>query len=153
MVTLNELVDYTNGLLEADSFRDYCPNGLQVEGRAEVQTLVSGVTAASLLALGVYGPSLWLTFGLNLLALQCSLNALDSLTGLIRISSGPFMARTDAQSMAALTLSMQATRSIAGIVIPVRMTSPVWTQLRRRNSAGSIPIFSASWSMICSMPQ
>ena len=33
-------------LLEAGRFRDYCPNGLQVEGRAEVVNLVSGVTAS-----------------------------------------------------------------------------------------------------------
>ena len=33
-------------LLEAGRFRDYCPNGLQVEGRAEVVKVVSGVTAS-----------------------------------------------------------------------------------------------------------
>jgi dinuclear metal center YbgI/SA1388 family protein len=46
MVTLNALLDYTNSLLSTDSFSDYCPNGLQVEGRAEVTRLVSGVTAS-----------------------------------------------------------------------------------------------------------
>jgi dinuclear metal center YbgI/SA1388 family protein len=46
MVALKELVDYTNKLLGVNSFADYCPNGLQVEGRAEVNTLVSGVTAS-----------------------------------------------------------------------------------------------------------
>jgi len=46
MVTLKALVDYTNSLLSIDSFSDYCPNGLQVEGRAEVTRLVSGVTAS-----------------------------------------------------------------------------------------------------------
>jgi dinuclear metal center YbgI/SA1388 family protein len=45
MVSLKELVDYTNGLLAADSFSDYCPNGLQVEGRPQLRTIVSGVTA------------------------------------------------------------------------------------------------------------
>ena len=49
MVTLKALVDYTNTLLSADSFADYCPNGLQVEGRAEVARLVSGVTASQAL--------------------------------------------------------------------------------------------------------
>jgi len=49
MVQLNELVNYTNSLLSADSFRDYCPNGLQVEGRAEVAKLVCGVTACQAL--------------------------------------------------------------------------------------------------------
>lgn len=46
MVALNELVSYTNDLLQADRFSDYCPNGLQVEGRPAVSTLVSGVTAS-----------------------------------------------------------------------------------------------------------
>jgi dinuclear metal center YbgI/SA1388 family protein len=34
------------GLLNPDAFRDYGPNGLQVEGRREVRRLVSGVTAS-----------------------------------------------------------------------------------------------------------
>ncbi len=46
MVTLKELVDYTNALLSVDSFNDYCPNGLQVEGKPEVGRIVSGVTAS-----------------------------------------------------------------------------------------------------------
>ena len=33
-------------LLQPDSFKDYGPNGLQVEGRVEVQRLASGVTAS-----------------------------------------------------------------------------------------------------------
>lgn len=46
---LQALVDYCNGLLETGQFRDYCPNGLQVEGRGEVQRIVSGVTASQAL--------------------------------------------------------------------------------------------------------
>lgn len=46
MVTLSELVCYADRLLEVPGLRDYCPNGLQVEGRAEVGRLVSGVTAS-----------------------------------------------------------------------------------------------------------
>ena len=46
MVTLKELVDYTNTLLSVDRFNDYCPNGLQVEGKPEVRRIVSGVTAS-----------------------------------------------------------------------------------------------------------
>lgn len=46
MVSLHELVAYTNGLLQSGSFSDYCPNGLQVEGRPQVRTIVSGVTAS-----------------------------------------------------------------------------------------------------------
>lgn len=33
-------------LLQPERFRDYGPNGLQVEGRSEIRTLVSGVTAS-----------------------------------------------------------------------------------------------------------
>lgn len=43
---LFELRDYIGSLLEVDRFRDYCPNGLQVEGRAEVQKLATAVTAS-----------------------------------------------------------------------------------------------------------
>lgn len=43
---LKELVDYTGQFLEVDRFRDYCPNGLQVQGRSEVNKVVSGVTAS-----------------------------------------------------------------------------------------------------------
>ena len=46
MVTLKALVDYTDSLLSIEQYNDYCPNGLQVEGRPEVQRLVSGVTAS-----------------------------------------------------------------------------------------------------------
>jgi dinuclear metal center YbgI/SA1388 family protein len=45
MTTLKALLEYTNDLLSIDQFRDYAPNGLQVEGRADINTLVSGVTA------------------------------------------------------------------------------------------------------------
>lgn len=41
----NELLAYLDGLLNVASVRDYCPNGLQVEGRAEVRHVVCGVTA------------------------------------------------------------------------------------------------------------
>ena len=43
---LNELEIYLNQLLNMAQFHDYCPNGLQVEGRNEVRRLVSGVTAS-----------------------------------------------------------------------------------------------------------
>jgi dinuclear metal center YbgI/SA1388 family protein len=49
MTTLRELVDYANTFLEIDRFQDYCPNGLQVEGRPEVGLVVSGVTASQAL--------------------------------------------------------------------------------------------------------
>ena len=43
---LTELLDYTGQLLEVGRFRDYCPNGLQVQGRAQLTTIVSGVSAS-----------------------------------------------------------------------------------------------------------
>jgi dinuclear metal center YbgI/SA1388 family protein len=49
MATLQEVVDYTNTLLAIGRFQDYCPNGLQVEGRPEVGLLVSGLTASQAL--------------------------------------------------------------------------------------------------------
>ena len=49
MVNLDELVAYVDDMLETDRFADYCPNGLQVEGRLEVRKLVSGVTACQAL--------------------------------------------------------------------------------------------------------
>jgi dinuclear metal center YbgI/SA1388 family protein len=41
-----ELETYLNQYLEVARFRDYCPNGLQVEGRAEVRVIATGVTAS-----------------------------------------------------------------------------------------------------------
>lgn len=37
---------YLDHALDINRFRDYCPNGLQVEGRAVVHRLVTGVTAS-----------------------------------------------------------------------------------------------------------
>ncbi len=45
MVTLMDLVQYSNEALDVDKFRDYAPNGLQVEGANEIELLVTGVTA------------------------------------------------------------------------------------------------------------
>ncbi|MBA3902931.1 MAG: Nif3-like dinuclear metal center hexameric protein [Rhodocyclaceae bacterium] len=41
-----ELERHLDQHLEAARFRDYCPNGLQVEGRAEVNRIICGVTAS-----------------------------------------------------------------------------------------------------------
>ena len=46
MAELEEIVNYCDELLDSESFEDYCPNGLQVPGRAEVGTIVSGVSAS-----------------------------------------------------------------------------------------------------------
>ena len=49
MARLNEVVAYADRLLAVENFTDYCPNGLQVQGRSEVKTLVGGVTACQAL--------------------------------------------------------------------------------------------------------
>jgi len=49
LVRLDELVRFCDRLLEVGGFRDYCPNGLQVEGRTKVARIVSGVTASQAL--------------------------------------------------------------------------------------------------------
>ena len=43
---LKQLESYLDLLLNVSHFSDYCPNGLQVEGRSEVKRVVSGVTAS-----------------------------------------------------------------------------------------------------------
>jgi dinuclear metal center YbgI/SA1388 family protein len=49
MAQCEAIVAYCNERLQAASFDDYCPNGLQVEGRSEVRRIVSGVTACQAL--------------------------------------------------------------------------------------------------------
>ena len=46
MTDRNQLLQALDTLLQPERFRDYGPNGLQVEGRAEVRKIVSGVTAS-----------------------------------------------------------------------------------------------------------
>nr|WP_263399082.1 Nif3-like dinuclear metal center hexameric protein [Spongiibacter pelagi] len=38
-----------NAMMKPELFDDYCPNGLQVEGRSEIRKIVSGVTASQAL--------------------------------------------------------------------------------------------------------
>ncbi|MCU0832965.1 MAG: Nif3-like dinuclear metal center hexameric protein [Chromatiaceae bacterium] len=46
MAEVFELASYCDALLDAASFADYCPNGLQVEGERPVRRLITGVTAS-----------------------------------------------------------------------------------------------------------
>lgn len=46
---LEALLSYTNQYLAIDKIKDYCPNGLQVEGRNKVKKIVGGVTASQAL--------------------------------------------------------------------------------------------------------
>ncbi|HSI24303.1 MAG TPA: Nif3-like dinuclear metal center hexameric protein, partial [Methylotenera sp.] len=43
---INELNNYLNLLLQPERFSDYCPNGLQVEGKTHISKIVTGVTAS-----------------------------------------------------------------------------------------------------------
>lgn len=49
MILLTELVNYTNSFLQVEKYRDYSPNGLQVEGKSTIKKIVSGVTACQAL--------------------------------------------------------------------------------------------------------
>lgn len=48
-VALTTLVEEADRFLNAAKIADYCPNGLQVQGRSQVQRIVSGVTASQAL--------------------------------------------------------------------------------------------------------
>jgi dinuclear metal center YbgI/SA1388 family protein len=53
-VHLREVIGYLDSTLEIDRFKDYAPNGLQVEGVLEVDRIVTGVSAsAELISRGV----------------------------------------------------------------------------------------------------
>lgn len=49
IVARHQLQNYLHGLLNVDQFQDYCPNGLQVQGKLEIRRIVSGVTACAAL--------------------------------------------------------------------------------------------------------
>ncbi|MFT7054197.1 MAG: dinuclear metal center YbgI/SA1388 family protein [Psychromonas sp.] len=44
-----KLANKLDQFLEIHQFKDYCPNGLQVEGKAEVKKIITGVTASQAL--------------------------------------------------------------------------------------------------------
>jgi len=45
-IELQQLVDWCEQTLGSEQFKDYCPNGLQVEGRASVRKIISAVSAS-----------------------------------------------------------------------------------------------------------
>ena len=47
MAELKDICTYLDDFLQIKKFRDYCPNGLQVEGRPQVNHIVTGVTACA----------------------------------------------------------------------------------------------------------
>src|ERR1700760_596389 len=46
-IQLRDVIGHLDALLEIDRFKDYAPNGLQVEGTAEVEHVVTGVSASA----------------------------------------------------------------------------------------------------------
>ncbi|WP_417596691.1 Nif3-like dinuclear metal center hexameric protein [Oceanospirillum sp.] len=46
MLTLTDLVKHLDTLLEPQAYKDYCPNGLQVEGRGQILRVATAVTAS-----------------------------------------------------------------------------------------------------------
>lgn len=49
MVTREALTAHLADFLKLDDYQDYAPNGLQVEGKTEIRTIVTGVTASQAL--------------------------------------------------------------------------------------------------------
>ena len=49
MITTTKLIEDLNTLLNAPAIKDYCPNGLQVAGNAQIKSIVTGVTACQAL--------------------------------------------------------------------------------------------------------
>jgi len=49
MASLKHFTNHINELLDINSFKDYAPNGLQVEGKAKLKKIVTGVSATQAL--------------------------------------------------------------------------------------------------------
>ncbi|MGI5308972.1 Nif3-like dinuclear metal center hexameric protein [Rheinheimera sp. WS51] len=49
MLDRNQLVNFLQSELQTETINDYCPNGLQVEGKEQIQRIVTGVTASQAL--------------------------------------------------------------------------------------------------------
>jgi len=45
MISSTELDEYCKNYLEVARFDDYCPNGLQIEGKSEINNIIAGVSA------------------------------------------------------------------------------------------------------------
>lgn len=48
-VSTRQLADWLGSTLQTQRFKDYCPNGLQVEGRDTIRHIITGVTASQAL--------------------------------------------------------------------------------------------------------
>lgn len=47
MIERTTLLDYCDQLLDVSAWKDYAPNGLQVEGKPRIQRIITGVTACA----------------------------------------------------------------------------------------------------------
>ncbi len=48
-ISPQQLAEFCNNYLQVDSFKDYCPNGLQVDAGRPIQRIITGVTACEAL--------------------------------------------------------------------------------------------------------
>ena len=46
MAQLKEIIQWCDQTLNTHEFKDYAPNGLQIEGKSEVQKILCAVTAS-----------------------------------------------------------------------------------------------------------
>jgi putative NIF3 family GTP cyclohydrolase 1 type 2 len=46
MANLDDIIKWCDQTLQSAEFKDYAPNGLQIEGKQEVKRIVSAVTAS-----------------------------------------------------------------------------------------------------------
>ncbi|MCU7376336.1 Nif3-like dinuclear metal center hexameric protein [Paucibacter sp. O1-1] len=49
VISRQDLSSYLDTFLNVSAFKDYAPNGLQVEGKGQIRTIVTGVTACQAL--------------------------------------------------------------------------------------------------------
>lgn len=47
MIERQQLIQFIDDCLLPENFKDYCPNGLQIEGRSQISKIVTGVTVNS----------------------------------------------------------------------------------------------------------
>lgn len=48
-MNFKELENYLNNYFDIAQFKDYCPNGLQIQGDRDIKKVVTGVTACQAL--------------------------------------------------------------------------------------------------------
>ena len=69
-VRLKDIDTTLRKLLKPEEFDDYCPNGIQVEGKEKIQKIVTGVTASRALIEAAIVKEADLIFGTSWLFLE-----------------------------------------------------------------------------------